>query len=214
MKKLSVLQNLEQQKVVAVIRTDSVAQAIKVADACIAGGMKQIELTYSIPNVENAVEQLQTDYQDDSEVTIGVGTVLDAYTARQAIFAGASFIVGPSFDADTAKLCNLYQVPYFPGCLTVTEVKEAMEAGADIVKIFPGSNISPGFIKAVHGPVPQANMMPTGGVSLDNIQEWLKNGAIVVGVGGNLVAPAKEGNYQKITELAKEYMAKAREVSI
>ncbi|MGN8645957.1 bifunctional 2-keto-4-hydroxyglutarate aldolase/2-keto-3-deoxy-6-phosphogluconate aldolase [Gracilibacillus sp. HCP3S3_G5_1] len=214
MKKLDVLQNLAQQKVVAVIRTESIEQAIKVADACIAGGMKQIELTYSIPNVEHAIARLRADYLDDKEVTIGAGTVLDVYTAREAIFAGASFIVGPSFDLETAKLCNLYQVPYFPGCLTVTEVKEAMEVGVDIVKIFPGSNISPSFIKAVHGPLPQANMMPTGGVSLDNIQEWLRNGAVAVGVGGNLVAPAKEGNYQKITELAKEYMTRSREVSV
>ncbi|MFC4402708.1 bifunctional 2-keto-4-hydroxyglutarate aldolase/2-keto-3-deoxy-6-phosphogluconate aldolase [Gracilibacillus xinjiangensis] len=211
MNKLRVLANLQNQKVVAVIRTDTVDGAVQVADACIGGGMKAIELTYSIPHVEEAVEILKKKYIDDQEVTVGVGTVLDVYTARQAIFAGASFIVGPSFDAETAKLCNLYQVPYMPGCLTVTEIKEAMEAGADVVKIFPGSNVSPGFLKAVHAPIPQANMMPTGGVSLDNMLEWFKSGAVAVGIGGNLVAPAKTGDYAKITELAKQYVAKAKE---
>ncbi len=139
--------------------------------------------------------------------------MLDPYTARQAIYAGATFIVGPSFDKETAKLCNLYQVPYMPGCLTVTEVKEAMEAGADIVKIFPGSNLAPAFLKAIHAPLPQANMMPTGGVDLENVQEWLNHGAFAVGIGGNLIAPAKDEDYQKITELAKEYVKKAKEVA-
>jgi 2-dehydro-3-deoxyphosphogluconate aldolase / (4S)-4-hydroxy-2-oxoglutarate aldolase len=214
MNKLRVLTNLQKQKVVAVIRTDTVDQAVKVADACIAGEMKAIELTYSIPHVEEAVEILKEKYADDHEVTVGVGTVLDPYTARQAIFAGAAFIVGPSFDAETAKLCNLYQIPYMPGCLTVTEIKEAMEAGADVVKIFPGSNVSPGFLKAVHAPIPQANMMPTGGVSLDNMVEWIQSGAVAVGIGGNLVAPAKTGDYAKITELAKQYVDKAKEASV
>ncbi len=100
-----------------------------------------------------------------------------------------------------------------PGCLTVTEVKEAMKAGADIVKIFPGSNVDPSFLKAIHAPIPQANMMPTGGVDLDNVQEWLSHGAVAVGIGGNLVAPAKSGNYHKITTLAKEYVRKAKEVT-
>ncbi|SER28946.1 2-dehydro-3-deoxyphosphogluconate aldolase / (4S)-4-hydroxy-2-oxoglutarate aldolase [Gracilibacillus ureilyticus] len=214
MNKLRVLTNLQNQKVVAVIRTDTVDQAVQVADACIAGGMKAIELTYSIPHVEEAVEKLKNKYAADQEVTVGVGTVLDPYTARQAIFAGASFIVGPSFDTETAKLCNLYQVPYMPGCLTVTEIKEAMEAGADVVKVFPGSNVNPGFLKAVHAPIPQANMMPTGGVSLENMVEWLQSGAVAVGIGGNLVAPAKTGNYEKITELAKQYVEKAKEASV
>ncbi|SHM69209.1 bifunctional 2-keto-4-hydroxyglutarate aldolase/2-keto-3-deoxy-6-phosphogluconate aldolase [Gracilibacillus kekensis] len=213
MRKLNVLSNLKAQKIVAVIRTDTVDQAIKAADACITGGIKIIELTYSIPHVEKAVESLQQNYQDDPQVSIGVGTVLDPYTARQAIFAGATFIVGPSFDKETAKLCNLYQIPYMPGCLTVTEVKEAMEAGADVVKIFPGSNLGPAFLKAIHAPFPQANMMPTGGVDLENVQEWLNHGAFAVGIGGNLITPAKDGDYQKIIELAKEYVRKVKEVT-
>ncbi len=104
-----------------------------------------------------------------------------------------------------------------PGCLTVTEIKEAMESGADVVKVFPGSNVSPGFLKAVHAPIPQANMMPTGGgVNLDNIKDWLEAGAIAVGgIGGNLVAPpAKMGDYAKITELARQYVAKVKEASV
>ncbi len=214
MNKLRVLSNIEVQKVVAVIRTDTEEQALKVVDACIEGGIKAVELTYSIPHVENVIEQLVEKYRGGKEITIGVGTVLDAYTARQAIFAGATFIVSPSFDAATAKLCNLYQTPYMPGCLTVTEIKEAMESGADVVKVFPGSNVSPGFLKAVHAPIPQANMMPTGGVNLDNIKDWLEAGAIAVGIGGNLVDPAKMGDYAKITELARQYVAKVKEASV
>ncbi len=98
-----------------------------------------------------------------------------------------------------------------PGCLTVTEIKEAMEAGADVVKIFPGSNVDPSFIKAVKAPIPQANMMPTGGVNIDNIDAWIKQGAVAVGVGGNLVAPAKTGDFKQITKLASEYVAKVKE---
>lgn len=214
MNKLRVLSNIEVQKVVAVIRTDTEEQALKVVDACIEGGIKAVELTYSIPHVENVIEQLVEKYRGGKEITIGVGTVLDAYTARQAIFAGATFIVSPSFDAATAKLCNLYQTPYMPGCLTVTEIKEAMESGADVVKVFPGSNVSPGFLKAVHAPIPQANMMPTGGVNLDNIKDWLEAGAIAVGIGGNLVDPAKMGDYAKITELARQYVEKVKEASV
>lgn len=214
MNKLRVLTNVLEQKVVAVIRTDTLEEAIQVAEACIKGEMKLIELTYSIPHVEKAVEQLRETYKVDPNVIIGVGTVIDAYTARQAIFAGAQFIVGPSFDNDTAKICNLYQIPYMPGCLTITEIKEAMECGVDIVKIFPASNVNPSFLKAVKAPIPQANMMPTGGVHLDNMTEWLQNGAVAIGIGGNLIEPAKTGNYKKITELAQAYVQKAREANV
>ncbi|OHE45176.1 MAG: bifunctional 2-keto-4-hydroxyglutarate aldolase/2-keto-3-deoxy-6-phosphogluconate aldolase, partial [Tenericutes bacterium GWF2_38_8] len=158
------------------------------------------------------IEALAKTFTKD-ELIVGAGTVLDSETARIAILAGAQYIVSPGFDLETAKLCNRYQIPYMPGCLTITEMIKAMEAGSDIIKLFPGSAFGPSYVKAVKGPLPQANIMPTGGVSLDNVSEWIKNGVVAVGVGGELTSPAKKGDYEGVTELAKAFVsavAKAR----
>jgi len=138
---------------------------------------------------------------------VGAGTVLDSITARIAILAGAKYIVSPAFDLETAKLCNRYQVPYMPGCMTVTEMLKAMEAGADVIKVFPGSAFGPDFIKAVKGPLPQATLMPTGGVDINNVDKWIKNGCIAVGVGGNLT----KGSSDDMTKAAKEFVDKIKE---
>ncbi|WP_214879294.1 MULTISPECIES: bifunctional 4-hydroxy-2-oxoglutarate aldolase/2-dehydro-3-deoxy-phosphogluconate aldolase [unclassified Exiguobacterium] len=211
MKKLKVLNNIIDCGVVAVVRADSREKAIKISDACIAGGIKSIEVTFTIENAETVIMELHNKYKDDASVVIGAGTVLDSATARIAILAGAQFIVGPCFDKDTARLCNVYQIPYMPGCMTVTEMKCALEAGVDIVKLFPGNNFGPDFIKAVKAPLPQVNIMPTGGVNLENVKEWIKNGSIAVGVGGNLVTPAETDNYELVTEYAEQYVEKVRE---
>ena len=157
------------------------------------------------------IKELSSLYQNNNNVVIGAGTVLDATTARIAILAGAEFVVSPAFDEETAKLCNLYQIPYMPGCMTITEIKRALELGVDVVKLFPGSVYGPDFVKAVKAPLPQVNIMPTGGVDLDNVGKWIKNGCVAVGVGGNLVAPAKTGDFDQITEYAKQYVAKVQE---
>ncbi|MGH9699785.1 MAG: bifunctional 2-keto-4-hydroxyglutarate aldolase/2-keto-3-deoxy-6-phosphogluconate aldolase, partial [Candidatus Acidiferrales bacterium] len=107
--------------------------------------------------------------------------------------------------------CNRYQVPYLPGAATIAEIISAMEAGADIVKIFPGETLGPGFVKAVKGPLPQASMMPTGGVSLENVAEWIRAGSIAVGVGGNLTAGARKGDFRSISVMARQYIEKIRE---
>ncbi|MCS0543188.1 bifunctional 2-keto-4-hydroxyglutarate aldolase/2-keto-3-deoxy-6-phosphogluconate aldolase, partial [Aeromonas veronii] len=174
------------------------------------GGIIGIEVTFTVDGADEVIKELASIYKN-SEVVIGAGTVLDATTARIAILAGAQFVVSPSFDEETAKLCNLYQIPYMPGCMTITEMKRALESGADIIKLFPGNAFGPDFVKAVKAPLPQVNIMPTGGVSLDNIDQWINNGCVAVGVGGNLVAPAKTGDYAKITEYAAQYVAKVRE---
>ncbi|MGL6169417.1 MAG: bifunctional 2-keto-4-hydroxyglutarate aldolase/2-keto-3-deoxy-6-phosphogluconate aldolase, partial [Fusobacteriaceae bacterium] len=127
---------------------------------------------------------------------------------RIAILAGAEYIVSPCFDLETAKLCNRYAIPYMPGCMTITEMVTAIEAGADIVKLFPGSAFGPDFIKAVKAPLPQANIMPTGGVSLENVDKWIKNGVIAVGAGGKLAS----GPSEEITATAKAFVAKVAEV--
>lgn len=211
MRKAEVLAKLNEQAIVAVVRADSPEQAIQISDACIEGGLTGIEVTYTVKDADQVIKQLSAQYRENTDVVIGAGTVLDSTTARLAILAGASFIVSPTFDAETAKLCNLYQIPYLPGCMTIGEIKQAMEAGADIIKLFPGSAFGPSFIKAVKAPLPQANIMPTGGVDLENVGDWLKNGAVAVGVGGNLVAPASTGDYDKITLVAQQYIQKVKE---
>lgn len=211
MRKAEVLAKINEQAIVAVVRADSPEQAIQISDACIEGGLTAIEVTFTVKDADQVIKQLSAQYTENADVIIGAGTVLDSTTARLAILAGASFIVSPTFDAETAKLCNLYQIPYLPGCMTIGEIKQAMEAGADIIKLFPGSAFGPSFIKAIKAPLPQANIMPTGGVDLENVGDWLKNGAVAVGVGGNLVAPASTGDYEKITLIAQQYIQKVKE---
>jgi 2-dehydro-3-deoxyphosphogluconate aldolase/(4S)-4-hydroxy-2-oxoglutarate aldolase len=145
------------------------------------------------------------------EILIGAGTVLDPETARAAILAGAQYVVSPSLNVETARLCNRYQVPYMPGAGTIRDVVEGMECGADIIKVFPGETLGPTFVKAVKGPLPQASLMPTGGVALDNVADWIKAGCVAVGVGGNLTAGAKKGDYQSITEQAKQFIDKIQQ---
>jgi 2-dehydro-3-deoxyphosphogluconate aldolase / (4S)-4-hydroxy-2-oxoglutarate aldolase len=210
MKKLTILSKLTECGVVAVVRADSQEEAVKISEACVRGGIQGIEVTFTVQGADEVIKELASMYKDKSNVVIGAGTVLDAVTARIAILAGAEFVVSPAFDEETAKLCNLYQVPYMPGCMTITEIKRALEAGVDIVKLFPGNAFGPDFVKSVKAPLPQVNIMPTGGVDLDNVEQWIKNGCVAVGVGGNLVAPAKTGEYEKITDSAKQYVAKVQ----
>ncbi|MDR4968366.1 MAG: bifunctional 2-keto-4-hydroxyglutarate aldolase/2-keto-3-deoxy-6-phosphogluconate aldolase, partial [Acholeplasmataceae bacterium] len=156
-------------------------------------------------NALKVIEDLVKAIPQD-ELIIGAGTVLDSETARIAILAGAQYIVSPGFDLKTAQLCNRYQIPYMPGCLTITEMITAMEAGCDVVKLFPGSAFGPSYVKAVKGPLPQINIMPTGGVSLDNVKEWVSNGVVAVGVGSELTGPAKKGDFESVTQNAKAFV--------
>lgn len=206
MKKLEILQKIEAAGVVAVVRAESAEQAIAIAEACLLGGIPSIEVTFTVPGALGVIEGLAKRFSD-KELFIGAGTVLDSETARLAILAGAQYLVSPGFDHETAKLANRYQIPYMPGCLTITEMIHAMEEGVDIVKLFPGSAFGPSYVKAVKGPLPQINLMPTGGVSLDNVGEWISAGVVAVGVGSELTGPAKKGDYAKVTELAKAFIA-------
>lgn len=210
MKKLQTLQRLTNGGVVAVVRADTKEEAINISSACIDGGISGIEITFTVAEADTVIKELAKMHKDSQKVVIGAGTVLDEATARLAILAGAQFVVSPAFDGSVAKLCNRYQIPYLPGCMTITEIVKALEAGVDMVKLFPGSTLKPDFVKAVKGPFPDVNIMPTGGVSLDNVQHWIKAGCTVVGVGGNLIAPAKTGEFGKITEVAQAYVEKVR----
>ena len=209
MKKFDVISKLVDCGVVAVIRANSVEEAKKLSLAVSAGGILGLEVTFTVPGAEKVIAALAEELQ--GRAIVGAGTVLDAPTARTAILAGAQFIVSPGFDKETAELCNVYQVPYMAGCFTITEIITAMKAGVDILKIFPGSSATPEYFKAVHGPLPQANLMPTGGVSLDNAKEWIKAGAIAIGTGGQLTAPAKTGDYEAVTQIASRFVASVKE---
>lgn len=188
---------------VAIVRAESPDQAARISEACALGGVAALEVTFTVPGAPGVIEALA---KQGGDVTIGAGTVLDPETARVAILAGAQFIVSPSVNPETARLCNRYQIPYLPGAGSVAEVVQAMECGADIIKVFPGETLGPAFIKAVKAPLPQANLMPTGGVSIDNVASWIAAGCIAVGVGGSLTAGAKTGDFQAITNLARHFI--------
>lgn len=205
-KKWDVLKRISDVGIVAVIRAESVNKAIEISNACAEGGIPAIEVTYTVPGATEVIKALK-ERKDAGELIVGAGTVLDSETARMAILAGADFVVSPGFDLESAKLCNRYQVPYMAGCMTITEMIRALEAGCDIIKLFPGSVFGPSFVKDVKAPLPQVNLMPTGGVSLDNIQDWINNGVMAVGVGGQLT----KGTKQQITETAKRFVEKVRE---
>lgn len=207
MQRVELLEKIEAAGVIAVIRGDSKEQGKKACEALIAGGMMGLEITFTLPKANEVIEELIAE-RKDVRIVIGAGTVLDATTARLAILAGAEFIVSPTFDQATAEVCNLYQIPYLPGCMTITEMKTALKAGVDIIKLFPGSAFGPAIISAFKAPLPQLNIMPTGGVNSENLGEWLSAGAIAVGAGGSLLAPAEKNDYQQVTENAREYMAR------
>lgn len=208
MQRYDVLQQMIHSKLAVVIRGETMEAAEKAADACVQGGIKTLEVTFTVPQANQLMERLASKYTD---ALVGAGTVLDSETARIAILSGAQFIVSPTFDIDTAKLCNRYSVPYLPGCMTVNEMMQAMEYGVTIVKLFPGQLFEPSFIKNVQGPLPNVHIMPTGGINLDNVQDWLQAGAILVGVGGEITGPAKSEDYKQVEALAAQFVEKIKE---
>lgn len=205
MDKQTVIQKIKDVGVVAVVRAESAEKAVKITDACIAGGVPAIEMTFTVPKAHKVIEELSNHY-NENDIILGAGTVLDSETARIAILSGAQYIVSPYFDEETIKLCNRYAVPCMPGCMTIHDVVRALELGCDIIKLFPGDAFGPGMVKAIKGPIPQANIMPTGGVDVNNVGEWIKAGVVAVGAGSSLTAGAKTGNYELITETAKQFI--------
>lgn len=211
MNKYSILERIANAGVVAVLRGDSPEEAVRYADKAVEGGIRVIELTMTVPYALEAVTALTKKYHSPSapvkDVLIGAGTVLDPETARAVIMAGAAFVVSPSLNRDTVMLCNRYRVPVMPGCMTINEMTEALELGVDVVKLFPGNLYGPSTISAIRGPLPQANIMPTGGVNLDNLKDWLKAGAFAVGIGSDLTKDArKTGNDDLVADKARAYM--------
>jgi 2-dehydro-3-deoxyphosphogluconate aldolase/(4S)-4-hydroxy-2-oxoglutarate aldolase len=207
--KTEVLSKIVESGLVAVIRAEGPEQASRMAEACAQGGAAALEITFTVPGASKVIEHLAKEFR--GKILVGAGTVLDPETARIAILAGAEFVVSPAVSTATARLCNRYRVPYMPGAATMGEVIEALECGADIVKVFPGEVLGPAFVKAVKGPLPQAQLMPTGGVGIENVAEWIKAGSVAVGVGGNLTAGAKTGDFASITSLARQFVEKIKE---
>lgn len=212
MKKVKTLNQVVENGVVAVIRGKSKAQGLGICKASVAGDLKSLEVAYTTPKASEIIAELKEFYAEDPTVVVGAGTVLDMVTARSAIESGADFIVSPAFDAEVATMCNLYQIPYMPGCMTITEITTALKAGVDIIKVFPGDIVGSRFIKDVKGPLPYVNLMPTGGVNLDNMAEWFANGVISVGIGSDLTRGLTGDNFEVVTSNAQAYMAKLREI--
>lgn len=210
MTKEEIITRIKEKALVAVVRADNAETAKKITEACITGGCASIEITFTVPGAQEIIKELSETYSPE-QILIGAGTVLDSETARIAILNGAQYIVSSSFNAETAKLCNRYRVPYMPGCMTLKEITEAMEAGVDIIKIFPGNVLKIDFVKAVKGPMPQVQMMPSGGVDVENVADWIRAGCVAIGAGGSLTAGAKTGDYQLITDTAKQFCDKIRE---
>ena len=210
MDKEQILTRIQECGIVAVVRAETADKAERIVDACMEGGVAAIELTFTVPHADKVIETLASKYKPE-DIILGAGTVMDAATARIAMLSGAQYIVSPYFDLDTVKMCNRYRVAVMPGIMTVREGVMAMEAGADILKVFPGDLYGPKIIKDIKGPIPYAKMMPTGGVDVNNVGEWIKAGAVAVGAGSSLIAGAKTGDYALITETAKKFVANIKE---
>tara|TARA_R110002111_G_C5999525_1_gene372975 strand:- start:2908 stop:3555 length:648 start_codon:yes stop_codon:yes gene_type:complete len=197
---------------VAIIRAQSGELLADVSKAIYAGGLDVIEVTFTVPGVLDILAQVKRELGD--KILLGAGTVLDTETARAAILAGAEFIVTPTVNTDVIELCNRYDKLIMTGALTPTEVLTAWEAGADIIKIFPAFVGGPAYLKALHGPLPQIPLMPTGGVDLETLPAYLKAGACAVGLGSSLVTKqmVETGDLEGIQQLTSEYMNKIAEI--
>ncbi|UUO08419.1 bifunctional 2-keto-4-hydroxyglutarate aldolase/2-keto-3-deoxy-6-phosphogluconate aldolase [Blastopirellula sp. J2-11] len=202
----TIVERVTASGIVAVLRADRPEAVIDIAEALLAGGVNAIEVTFTVPKAHRVLEAVAD--RLGGKVVLGAGTVLDPETARLAILAGAEFIVSPAINLQTIELCRRYSKAIMPGALTPTEVVTAWQAGADVVKIFPSDITGPQYLKALHGPLPQIKLMPTGGVNLKTAVDFLKAGACALGVGGSLIEKeaVASGDMQRISDLAAQYV--------
>lgn len=208
MKKAQVLSFIQDIGIVPVVRTATAEAAIKAIEAIYNGGIRAAEITMTVPGAVKALEKVADQFGD--KLVLGAGTVLDPETARICMLAGAQFFVTPALNVKTIEMARRYSKAICPGALTPTEVLTAWEAGADVVKVFPCGNVGGAkYIKALKGPFPQIEMIPTGGVNLDTAGDFLKAGACAVAVGGELVDAKliKANDYAGIQKLAEQYVA-------
>jgi len=206
MGRYDILERMIECGIVAVIRTDSPEDLLDVTKALYDGGIISLEITMTVPSAIDYLPKVKKALGKDA--IVGMGTVLDSETARMAILAGADFIVSPVLKKEIINLCHRYDKIAVPGAYTPTEILTAWEEGADVVKLFPADTLGPKYIKAIHGPMPYIRISPTGGVSLENVGEFIKAGACFVGVGGHLVDKKviAEKKFEILTERAKSYI--------
>lgn len=199
----SVLQTIREEKLISAIRSQTGEHISHIVDSLYNGGVKVIEVTMNTPNALKHIGKIKIDFPD---VLIGVGTVLDEETTRAAISAGASFLLSPTLNEASIKMANRSNVPFIPGVLTPTEVLQAYEYGAKVVKIFPISSLGPNYIKDLKAPLPQIDMIPMGGITVANALEFLKAGSFALGVGSTLVNDKliKDLNFEEIEKRAKQ----------
>jgi 2-dehydro-3-deoxyphosphogluconate aldolase/(4S)-4-hydroxy-2-oxoglutarate aldolase len=197
--------------IVAVVRFSEPGPLVEVVRALADGGVTVAEVTFTVPNALDVIREARRQLGD--RVLLGAGTVLDPETARAAILAGAEFVVAPSLNVEVIRVCRRYDKLVMPGAFTPTEVVTAWEAGADVVKVFPADVVGPAFFRALRGPLPQVKLMPTGGVDLTTAAEFLKAGAVCLGVGSHLVEPkaVAAGDFTRITLLARQYVEIVRQ---
>jgi 2-dehydro-3-deoxyphosphogluconate aldolase/(4S)-4-hydroxy-2-oxoglutarate aldolase len=205
------LQTILTNGVVAVIRMKDPAKLMKVIEAIRVGGVKCIEITMTVPGAVEVIREVSK--SAPSDVLIGAGTVTDVKTADAVIDAGAKFVVGPILNLEIVARCRERGIVVMPGCFTPTEIFSAWKAGADIIKVFPATSLGPKYFKDIAGPFPDIRMMPTGGVTIDNVGEWVKAGAVAVGIGSDLLdkKAIDEGKYEILTERAQRMARNFRE---
>jgi 2-dehydro-3-deoxyphosphogluconate aldolase/(4S)-4-hydroxy-2-oxoglutarate aldolase len=201
--KADIVNRIEATGAMAIVRTETIERGMEIADGCLAGGVDVLEISYTLPNAGDVIKALNDKFGD--KLLVGAGTVLDEVTARLAILAGAKFIIAPNLSKEVAKLCNRYQIPYAPGCTTVSEMVEALEVGASYIKAFPISNFyGPSLVSVLKTPIPHMPVLASGGANLDNLETWIKNGVDAVGFGSLLTKGTKEDiaeNAKKIREI-------------
>lgn len=213
MNKQQILQEIHAARVVAVVRADSGDDAIAAARALVAGGVRAIEITFTVPDAAATIAKIANDPQLSDSLLLGAGTVTTVEQARAAIAAGAQFLVSPVALADVIAVAREHDVAMLPGALTPTEVFQAYQMGGDIIKIFPAARMGPDYLKDLRAPFPQIPLMPTGGVDAGNARQWLDAGAVALGAGGKLVdaAAMRSGQWDVLTERARELMAALQE---
>jgi 2-dehydro-3-deoxyphosphogluconate aldolase / (4S)-4-hydroxy-2-oxoglutarate aldolase len=212
MDKADVIKTIKDTGIIPVVRATSAEEAMRAIDAIQAGGISVLEITMTVPGAVALIENVSKRY--GSESLVGAGTVLDAETAQECISAGARFVVSPSLDLETISTCRRSNVAVMPGALTPTEVVQAWKAGADLVKVFPAGAVGgASYIKALKAPLPQIELVPTGGVSLKTAGDFIKAGASALGVGSDLVdiKAIREGQVDAITERARQFLQIVRE---
>lgn len=205
------MQEIKNRSVVAVIRGATLDSIIPLAKALKEGGVTALEITMETPKALAIIEKIADEFGD--EVLVGAGTVLDPETARAAIMAGSKFIFSPTVNPETIRMTKRYGVISVPGAFTPTEILTAFEQGADVIKVFPAGSVGPGYFKNIAGPLPHIPLMPTGGINMQNAKDYIRAGAVAVGLGTSLVDPNRmmTGDYlSEVTQNAKKLMEEIR----